>query len=70
MFCFVYSSEMYHAVRWHNDFAAPMTTLSDNSCLFVNNFLSFKHPNLGIVNGKLLKCFLKVSVCKSLLYLQ
>ena len=51
---------MYHTVRWHNEFAAPMTTLLDRSCLFVNDFLSFKDPDLGIVTGKLLKCFLKV----------
>ena len=63
----LFSSEMYHAVRWHNEFAAPMTTLADRLCLFVNDFLSFKDPDLGIVTGKLYtEVFSESNTCKSL----
>ena len=58
-------SEMYHAARWHSSFPAPMVTLMDKNKLFVNDFLAFNHPHLGVVTGKLLKCFIQVCITDS-----
>ena len=54
-----YNRELYHAERWHKEFPSVMTVCKDMN-IFVNDFVTFHHPDLSEAIGKVLKVFKKV----------
>eukprot|EP00731_Ephydatia_muelleri_P038850 Em0941g1a len=52
-------TELFHGSRWHTDlrFYSPMVMLADETSVFVNDCVSFYHPTLGSVSGKVTKFF-------------
>ena len=52
-------SEIFHANRWHAEFAAPMIVLNKEH-IYVNDFIIFHHPLFNQTIGKVLKFFKKV----------
>ncbi|KAL5510161.1 hypothetical protein EMCRGX_G005656 [Ephydatia muelleri] len=51
--------ELFYGNRWHTDlrFYSPMVMLADETSVFVNDCVSFYHPTLGSVSGKVTKFF-------------
>ena len=49
-----YTSEIYQAERWHNEFKSPMYA-SKVGNIFVNDFVRLHHATLDDVLGKVLK---------------
>lgn len=56
---FILYSELYHAKRWHKDFAAVMTVFNDIN-IFVNDFVMYHSSEIGDTIGKVIKIFKKV----------
>eukprot|EP00731_Ephydatia_muelleri_P013950 Em0007g1260a len=56
--------ELFYGNRWHTDlrFYSPMVMLADETSVFVNDCVSFYHPTLGSVSGKVTKFFHQVVV--------
>lgn len=51
---------MYHAQRYHKDFASPMAVVND-AHIFINDFVVFYHVEIFCKTiGKVIKFFMKV----------
>ena len=52
---------MFHARKYHLEFASPMI-VHNNLHIYVNDFIRFEHSVLGASVGKILKYYKKVYV--------
>ena len=67
----LYSTDMCNSQVWWVDdrFNAPMATLGNATQLYVQDFILFKHPDLGKTVAKILKFYTRVILMHRMMYI-